>query len=258
MNDVPHAVVTEDDGIITVTLNRPEKLNPISLTARNILWDAVNALGDRDDLRVMIITATGRYFTAGADLKEMIPEGMPGPDGPGHRYRRVYRSLHLLYDEMENVEKPIIIAANGPCIGSGTEMAVSCDFRFCTPEAHWGVPEVRTLGTIAGSGGTGRLTRLVGTHWAKWIAMAAQNVSAEDARMMGLVHEIVPAERLMDRVHEFAREVIEIDPEAVAMAKLVIDAVDPHDREKSRQIERLGTTPLSHMGAGKPVPTAKR
>ena len=253
MNEEPHALISEADGIITVTLNRPTKLNPMSLRARDVLWEAVTALGDRDDLRVMIITASGRYFTAGADVREMVPANMPGPDGPGHRFRRVYRSLHLLYDEMENVEKPIIVAANGPCIGSGTEMAVSCDFRFCTPDAHWGLPEVRTLGTIPGSGGTSRLTRLVGTHWAKWIALAAQNVSAEDARMMGLVHEVVPAEQLMDRVHEFARQLIEIDPEAVAMAKLVIDACDPHDREKTRQLERLACTPLSHMGAGKPV-----
>jgi enoyl-CoA hydratase len=253
MNEAPHALIAESDGIITVTLNRPAKLNPISLRTRDVLWQAVTALGDRDDLRVMIITATGRYFTAGADLNEMTPASMTSPEGPGHRFRRAYRSLHLLYDEMENVEKPIIIAANGPCIGAGTEMAVSCDFRFCTPETHWGLPEVRTMGSIPGSGGTSRLARLVGTHWTKWIALAAQPVGADDARMMGLVHEIVPAEMLMVRVDEFARQLVELDGEAVATAKLVIDACDPHDREKSRQLERLASTPLAHMGVGQPA-----
>ena len=82
---------------------------------------------------------------------------------------------------MENIEKPIIIAANGPCLGAGTEMAVSCDFRFCTPESHWGLPETRSMGAIPGSGGVSRLTRLVGTHWAKWMALAAQDISADDA-----------------------------------------------------------------------------
>jgi enoyl-CoA hydratase/carnithine racemase len=92
---------------------------------------------------------------------------------------------------MESIEKPVIVAANGPCLGAGTEMAVSCDFRFCTPETHRGLPETRSEGAIPGSGGVSRLTRLVGTHWAKWMALAARNVSADDARMMGLVHRSI-------------------------------------------------------------------
>ena len=254
MNEAPHALVTESAGIITVTLNRPAKLNPISLRVRDVLWEAVTALGDRDDLRVMIITATGRYFTAGADLHEMVPATMPGPDGPGHRFRRVYRSLHLLYDEMENVEKPIILAANGPSIGSGTEMAVSCFLLPLPPDTNWSRPGGLPHGDAprgrrdeqspgAGGGGLGGGV----------VARAARASRRGDARMMGLVHEVVPAEKLMDRVHEFARQLIEIDSEAIAMAKLVIDACDPHDREKSRQLERLASTPLAHMGAGSPA-----
>ena len=246
MDEAPHALTREADGVITVTLNRPEKLNPISPQVTETLWEAVRALGSRDDLRVMVITGTGRYFSSGLDLKLRHGDRIPGPEAPGYAWRRGYRSHHLLYDEMESVE-------NGPCLGAGTEMAVSCDFRFCTPDAHWGLPEVRSEGAIPGSGGVSRLTRLVGTHWAKWMALAAQNVSAEDARMMGLVHEIHAPDRLMERVDAFAAELALLHPETVALAKLVIDASDPQDREKVRQLERVANTPLVHMGLGQPA-----
>ena len=96
--------------------------------------------------------------------------------------RRKYRQRHhVLHDEMESIEKPIILAAQGPCLGLGLEMAASCDFRFCTPQAHFGLPEVGRLGVIAGSGGISRVTRLVGPHWSKWISMAGKNVDADTA-----------------------------------------------------------------------------
>ncbi len=253
MDEAPHALIDESDGVITVTLNRPEKLNPISPQVTETLWDAVRALGSRDDLRAMVVTGRGRYFSSGLDLKLRHGDRLPGPEAPAYAWRRGYRSHHLLYDEMESIEKPIIVAANGPCLGAGTEMAVSCDFRFCTPETHWGLPETRSEGAIPGSGGVSRLTRLVGTHWAKWMALAARNVSADDARMMGLVHEIHPADELMEQVYAFAAALTRIEPETVALAKLVIDASDPQDREKARQLERVANTPLVHMGVGRPA-----
>ncbi|MDG2262074.1 MAG: enoyl-CoA hydratase/isomerase family protein, partial [Actinomycetota bacterium] len=220
--DAPHALISEDSGVITVTLNRPNKLGAISPEVTQILWTAVDEFGSRPDLRVMVITGTGRYFSAGLDLKLGHGGRVPGPEALGRDYRRGYRSHHLLYDELEAIEKPVILAANGPCIGSGTEMAVSCDFRFCTPDSRWGLPEIRSMGAIPGSGGISRLTRLTGTHWTKWLAMAAQEISAEEARMIGLVHAIHPADELMARVRAFADELIAIDPESLALAKLTI------------------------------------
>jgi enoyl-CoA hydratase len=254
VSDAPeeHALIDEAEGIITVTLNRPDKLGAISPDVTTALWKATNALGSRSDLRVMIITGTGRYFSAGLDMKLGHGGSVPGPDALGMEYRRGYRGHHLLYDEFEAIEKPIILAANGPCVGAGTEMALSCDFRFCTPETHWGLPEIRSMGAIPGSGGVSRLTRLVGAHWAKWIAMAAQEVTAEHARMIGLVHAIHPAQELMDRVREFAQQLIALDPEALALAKLTIDMCDPQDQQTARNIERLANTDLSHRRSGQP------
>jgi enoyl-CoA hydratase/carnithine racemase len=253
MAETPHALIVEQDQIITVTFNRPEKLNPVSPQVTSVLWEAVNALGSRTDLRAMVITGRGRYFTAGLDMVVGHGDRLPGPDALGSDWRRGYRSHALLYDEMENIEKPVIVAANGPCLGAGMEMAMSCDFRFCTPEAHWGLPEVRSTGSIPGSGGVSRLTRLVGTHWTKWIAWAGRNVTAEQALAIGIVHEIYPAGELLDRVYEFAASLIAIDPEVTALSKLAIDLCDPQDREKVRNVERLVNTELSHRGAGRPA-----
>ncbi|MCY4272735.1 MAG: enoyl-CoA hydratase/isomerase family protein [bacterium] len=239
----PTAAIGVDDGIITVTLDRPDKLNAISHEMTASLWEAVLALGDRDDLRCMVITAKGRYFTAGQDISSP-PGNRPGDPAtmdqhPGWNFRRHYRSHHLLYDEMEAVEKPVIMAVQGRCLGAGVEMAGSADFRFCTPEASFALPEVK-LGGIAGSGGTSRLTRLIGPSWAKWMAMAAMEVDANEAKSIGLVHRVYPAESLLDEVYAFCRHLMSVPAEAVGLAKMAVDVhADVTDRNIQRQFDRV-------------------
>jgi enoyl-CoA hydratase/carnithine racemase len=246
LSDTPHATITEDDGIITVTVDRQAKLNAISPQVTAAYWDAVNALADRDDLRCLVITAKGRYFTAGLDLAAG-GGNRPGDPAtahlhPGWNFRRNYRSHHLLYDEFEAVEKPIVLAAQGICLGAGVEMAMSCDFRFCTPDAEFGVPEV-FLGAIAGSGGTSRLTRLIGPAWAKYMAMAGMRVGAEQAKTIGLVHDVFPAETFMDDVYAFCRAMMTISPEVLGLAKLAVDMyTDVQDRTVQRHVDRLIVT----------------
>jgi enoyl-CoA hydratase/carnithine racemase len=246
--DDAHVRISENDGIITVTIDREAKRNAISPQVTEALWTAARALAERDDLRVMVITAVGSYFTAGIDLAAGAGDRPGNPETqhlhPGWNYRRNYRSHHLLYDEFEALEKPIILAAQATCLGAGMEMAMSCDFRFCTPQAQWGVPEI-DLGVIAGSGGSSRLTRLVGPHWAKWMAMAGMRVGAEQAKQIGLVHEVFPAETFMDDVYAFCRRIITIPPEALGLAKLAIDmTTDVSDRNVQRHIDRVVNTTL--------------
>jgi enoyl-CoA hydratase/carnithine racemase len=143
-----HALIDERDGIITVTFNRPAKLNAISPDITDALWQAVNALAQRPDLRALVITGTGRFFSAGIDLKLGRRERVDR-SATGIEYRYDYRAHHRLYDEIEQIEKPVLIAANGPCLGAGTELAVSCDFRFCTPETYFGLPEIRSASSRA-------------------------------------------------------------------------------------------------------------
>ena len=237
------ALITEDDGIITVTTDRQGKLNAISPQVTEAYWEAVTRLEDRDDLRCMVITAKGKYFTAGLDLSGPGGNRPGNPETmhlhPGWNFRRNYRSHHLLYDEFEAVEKPIVLAANGICLGAGVEMGMSCDFRFCTPEAEFGVPEVN-LGAIAGSGGTSRLTRIVGPAWGKYMAMAGMRVDAQRALTIGLVQDVFPAETFMDDVYAFCRKMMEIQPEVLGIAKLAVDMyADVQDRTVQRHIDRM-------------------
>ncbi|MCK9897915.1 enoyl-CoA hydratase/isomerase family protein [Frankia sp. AgB32] len=239
-----HARLTEDDGILTVTIDRQAKRNAMSPQVTETLWLAANQLADRDDLRCLVITGVGPYFTAGIDLSSSVGNRPGNPETehthPGWNFRRNYRSHHLLYDEFEAIEKPIVVAAQGICLGAGVEMAVSCDFRFATPQAEFGVPEVRSFGVLAGSGGTSRLTRLVGPAWGKWMAMAGRRVSAEQARQIGLVHDIYPAETFLDDVYAFCRDMLTAPAEALGVAKLAIDMyADVSDRTAQRHIDRL-------------------
>ena len=244
----PHATISEAEGILTVMINRPKKLNAISPEVTAALWEAATLLSERTDLRCMVITATGKYFTVGIDLAATRAKHDSRPaDWDVHgswNYRRDYRQHHLLYDEFETIEKPIILAAQATCLGAGTEMAVSCDFRFCTPETEWALPEIQ-LGVISGSGGSSRLTRIVGVAWAKWIAMAGKRVGAEQAKTIGLVHDVFPAETFMDEVYAFCRELCKIPHDALGTAKLAIDiAGDVPDRGVMRHFDRVANQGL--------------
>jgi enoyl-CoA hydratase len=248
VNQPAHATIEDDDGILTVTFDRQDKLNAISPQMTAVLWEAVDRMAHRDDLRCMVITAKGRYFTAGIDLKAGAGNDPGNPETEhlhaGWNYRRNYRSHHLLYDEFENLEKPVIMAVQGTCLGAGVEMSASCDFRFASSEASFGVPEVR-LGVIAGSGGTTRLTRLIGPHWGKWMAMADQRVDARKAELIGLVHEVCEPDALMPRVYAFCRDVMTIPAEVLGLAKLVTDiAADVPDRTVQRHVDRITNTTL--------------
>jgi enoyl-CoA hydratase len=249
--DQEHAPITEADGILTVTFRREAKLNAITPAMTAQLWEAVRLLSVRDDLRCLVITGTGRYFTAGMDLSTQVGSspGDPATEGqhPGWNFRRNYRSHHLLYDEIEAVEKPVIIAAQGISLGAGVEMAASCDFRFCAPHVEFGLPEVN-LGVMAGSGGTSRLTRIVGPAWAKYIAMAGMRVSAERALAIGLVHDIFPAESFLDDVYDFCRRLTKISPEVLGVTKLAIDMYADMDRTAQRHVDRLLVTGLVESG----------
>jgi enoyl-CoA hydratase/carnithine racemase len=149
--------------------------------------------------------------------------------------RRQYRAeaYHDLFDEMESIEKPIILAAQGHCIGVGVEMGASCDFRFASANA-----------TLPGSGGISRLTRVIGPHWAKWLVMACQAIDAEQARRIGLVHDVFPLETFQDNVRDFAVKLCSMPREAMGLAKVTIDAANTIDRRTARELDRMAQTTL--------------
>src|SRR5438093_7237230 len=197
MVDTSEARRDDVDGVVTVTFARDAKMNAVTPEMFEVLADALRDLGDRDDLRVIVIAAEGRYFTSGLDDASLRPNVGEGTDGVirGSNIRRQYRAEahHDLFDQIEEVEKPVVLAAHSHCFGVGIELGVSCDFRLASDAATFMLPEVANLAVLPGSGGISRLTRLVGPHWARWLAMAGERVDAHQALVMGLVHAVYPA-----------------------------------------------------------------
>lgn len=240
MDGDPCAQLTVDyaEGLVTVTLQRPEKLNAITRDMRVALAGAVARFRADYHLRVMLFRAQGAYFSSGMDITGMggMPEG-------GIALRNDYRELHDLFDELERIEKPVVVAAQGPCLGGALELALSCDFRLASDRARFGLPEIR-LGVLPGSGGTSRLTQLVGRGWARWMVMAGQEVTADRALSMGLVHAVYPHAEFDGAVDAFVRELLALSPEVVGLAKLSIELSSNLDRNAARNVERIANTIL--------------
>lgn len=230
---------TDADGVLTLTFTRDHKLNAVTDAMLDIMRDAVRDLGDEESIRVLVITAEGRYFTAGKDISEMGAQ-----PSSGVALRRDYRRLHELFDELERLEKPIVLAAQGPCLGIGVEMASSCDFRLASDRAIFGLPEIPNLAVLPGSGGISRFTRIVGPHWARWLAMAGENVTAEQAVTIGFVHRVLPDEGFHEAVQVWVRKLITNSAEALGLAKIAIDAAVDSDRRTARHIDRMANTQL--------------
>jgi enoyl-CoA hydratase len=236
------------DGVIYITFTRPDKRNAVSREMFTMMKEAVVDLRDNDDLRVLVIQAEGDYFTGGKDVADLKTNVGEGTDGTvrGSNMRAQYRDEadHDLFDAFEQVEKPVILAAQGHCLGVGVEMGVSCDFRFAAEGAIFGLPEVLNLAVVPGSGGISRLTRLVGPHWARWMAMACETVDAHQAVAIGLVHAVYPKDEFAERVRTFANKLAAMPREAVGVAKVAIDMADSIDRANSRVFDRFAQTVL--------------
>lgn len=227
------------DHIAVLRLNRPDNLNSWNQQMRDELRAAVAALVADDDLRVAVITGTGRAFSAGEDVR-----GMKGLADIGTRgFRRVVRDIHNVFDEVEAMEIPVIAAINGVAAGGGLELALSCDFRFAASTAKLGLPE-NNVGLIPGSGGCSRLVRTVGLSTAKRLVMTAEMVTAERAMALRLVDEVFPAEQLMDETMAFARRLASRAPQALGIAKVVLNNCARVDPDTARNFERLGQSIL--------------
>ena len=228
-----------DGGIGTLTLNRPESFNAWHQKMRDELREAMAALVANDALRVLLITGTGRAFSAGEDVR-----GMQGLTDIGTRgFRRVARGIHNVFDEIEAIEVPVIAAINGVAAGGGMELALSCDFRLAAETAKMGFPE-NNVGLIPGSGGCSRLVKLVGLAKAKRLVMTAEMVTAQRALDIGLVEEVLAPDQLMPRAMELARQLAGRAPLALGLAKIVLNSCLDVDPQTGRNLERLGQSIL--------------
>lgn len=238
----PEILISQSEGILHVDLNRPDKLNAITMDMLEGLRDATRQLRDRDDLRVMLVTAQGKYFSAGIDLNSpLAPDSsITSPSGFRRWYRAGAGSMHALGDEWEAIEKPIVVAFQGTCLGGPLELSLCADYRLAKPAARFGLPEI-ALGALPGSGGISRLVRHVGPHWARWLVLANKKVDAAQALNMGLIHEVLPEDDDAFRAAamDFCRSLCALPFEAMAAGKLAIELAADLDRAQARNVERL-------------------
>jgi enoyl-CoA hydratase/carnithine racemase len=239
MSEEPHMLVHEDGNILVATFNRPDKLNAMSAELMTILEEAVNRFRDTPELRVMLIKSKGRYFSAGADLKQGTGGGVAQPTR-GSQVRESHRRMPMrrVWDEMEGIEKPFVVAHHARCVGGSLEMSLSCDFRLAAASASYAFPEAK-FGVVPATNGVSRLVRLVGPHWARLMIMANVPIDAEEARIAGLVHKVYPDETFEADVMAFCRHLAEQDGELVGAAKVAIELAADLPAHQAASVERL-------------------
>ena len=204
------------DGIARVTINRPDKLNALNAIVIAELGDAVTRIETDSAIRGVIITGSGsKAFVAGADINELTDQGVTGGQKRALAGQAVFRRL-------ERCGKPVIAAVNGFALGGGCELAMACHLRIASENAKFGQPEVK-LGIAPGYGGTVRLPRLVGRARALELLLTGDMIDAEEARRIGLVNRVVPADRLMGEAESLLRGILANGPLAV---RACLEAVD--------------------------------
>lgn len=246
MSEAPHLLVEENGAVIVCTLNRPEKLNALTGQTMRLFEDALHKFRDTPALKVMLIRATGRFFCSGADLRDKTGE----PEVPANtataireKHRLRLHGMHRIYDEMEHIEKPIVVAHQGTCVGGGLELSLSCDFRLAGKSASYAFPEGK-FGVLPASNGVSRLTRYVGPHWARYLIMANKPADADRALLMGLVHEVYPDETLDEEAMAFCQHLAGQNAEQMGAAKIAIEMAHELGRDQARHVERMANSSL--------------
>jgi enoyl-CoA hydratase/carnithine racemase len=222
--------VEVDDRLAVVTVDRPEVRNALSRQVLAELRDVLTELRERDDVGLVAFTGAGdKAFVAGADISQLRHYDL---------HTGLAAEMQRTFDVVEAFPKPTVAAVNGFALGGGCELAMACDIRIASDNARFGLPET-TLSILPGAGGTQRLARLVGTGRAIEMILTGRFVDAAEARAIGLVTAVVPADGLAGELRRLADQILAKGPLAVRLAKLVIRAGMDADQRTGQVIEQL-------------------
>jgi enoyl-CoA hydratase len=207
--------VTEQKApfVALIELNRPKELNALNFQLMTELLTALQQLDKNDQVRAIVLTGNDKAFAAGADIKEMAD--------------RSAIEMHLMdrfttWDQIRRTKKPIIAAVSGFALGGGCELTMMCDMIIASETAKFGQPEIK-IGTIPGAGGTQRLTKALGKAKAMELILSGRFLSAEEAYFYGLVNKVVPVEMYLHEALQLAKEIAQMSPIAVQLAKEAIN-----------------------------------
>ncbi len=225
------------DGIATIMLNRPEKLNAMNAAMREEFRALNDELYSNHAIKVIIFTGAGRAFSAGGDIDFL------DQDWNTSEFRRETQKFTSFFDALEQLEKPVIAAINGPCTGAGLQITLSCDLRIASEEAQFGFRE-NQIGLIPGAGGCSRLVKLLGYGKAKELIFIGDMISADEALRIGLINRVVPHQQLLDETYKIARHLLTRAPVALGLAKRILWNCINVDLATGRAIESLAQSIL--------------
>jgi len=229
-----------EDGVATVTFNRPDVLNATNDAFYQEFQALIREMAADDAVRAIILTGAGRGFCAGADVKAMNSDA-----GPLVRRRRHRWILSDVLRPLATLEKPVIAAVNGPAVGAGFNLALACDILIASEAAVFSQIFAR-LGLVPDLGGLYLLTRVVGLNKAKELCFTAKKIAAQEALSLGIANHVVPADRLMEEAHKLAAEIAAGPPTALAQMKMLLNMSSTSTLEQMLEYESYAQT-LSYV-----------
>ena len=231
-----------EDGIGTLTLDRPDKLNAWSWEASRQLGRRADQLRFDDSVRVVVVRAEGRAFCAGVDLG--MPEDRVTGRSPAEKVRNYYegiRWVHERFHAFADLPQPIVAAVHGYCLGFGFELALMCDIRIAAQDAVFALPEAQ-VGVGLDAGGDLRLAREVGAGWAKLLAFTGRRIDAATAERLGVVQQVVSRDELDATAYALAREIRDNAPLAVQSIKRSINGFADHGLADALRFEAMSSS----------------
>ncbi|WP_456275258.1 enoyl-CoA hydratase/isomerase family protein [Bacillus sp. AK128] len=229
MTTINHIVLEKrNDGIAVLTLNRPDSLNSFSHNMIQGWYEALQEFKNDKNMKVLIVTATGKAFSAGGDIKALSKgEGFIG-EPEEDLWSDAVKRKSALWDNiqkipllLEEIDKPVIACMNGDAIGAGLDMALMCDLRFCSESARLGEGYIH-LGLVPGDGGSYFLPKIVGEPKALELLWTGERIKANEAKQIGMVDYVYPADQVLDKTLQFAQVLCSKPQNALRMIKRLV------------------------------------
>lgn len=227
-----HVLCAIDEGVLTVTMNRPEVLNSGNRRMVAELQQVFESAAADDTVRAVLLTGAGRAFCAGQDLAEAVPPG----DAVAPPISDIVDGYNGLIRAMRRLDKPVVAAVNGVAAGGGANIALACDIVVAADNTSF-IQAFIKIGLLPDNGGTFYLPRLVGTARATSLMMLGNKIGAQQAKDWGMIHEVVPAASLMDSARALAKDLAQQPTRALGLIKRALDASATNDLEAQLQLE---------------------
>ena len=217
------------DGVCTITLDRSDVLNAFNDALTDELGNALMDASRNKEVRVVVITGSGRAFSSGQDLADLKEKYVPGHEP--HLGEDLQRRYNPIINTIHSMEKPVIAAVNGVAAGAGCSLALACDVRIASSDASF-IEVFVNGGLVPDSGSTGTLPRLIGLGRAMELCCTGRKVDAKEALAIGLVNQVVPSDELEEATSKLANRLASLPAKAIALTKRLLHQSHEHDLDE--------------------------